>query len=60
LTEAERAVEKSYGGWTTFMQTYGLKAYDDDHIAEAKAIISGLAKQQSSEFKEDAGNKGKR
>lgn len=45
LTPAERAILKSYGGWTAFMQAYGLKAYDSDDIAEAKSIITGLSQQ---------------
>ncbi|KAJ5266978.1 hypothetical protein N7478_009786 [Penicillium angulare] len=43
LTPAERAIVKSYGGWTQFMQSYGLKAHDSDDIDEAKSIVSALA-----------------
>ncbi|KAJ5915857.1 hypothetical protein N7454_010998 [Penicillium verhagenii] len=43
LTEAERAIVKSYGGWTQFMLSYGLKPHDLEDIEEAKAILEGLA-----------------
>ncbi|CAK7263800.1 hypothetical protein SEPCBS119000_000673 [Sporothrix epigloea] len=43
LTPGERAVVKSYGGWTNTMHSFGLKAYDLDHIQEAKAIVSTMA-----------------
>lgn len=47
LTPAEREISKSYGGWTSFMQSMGLKAHKDEDIGEAKAIISGLARDIS-------------
>ncbi|GIK01928.1 hypothetical protein Aspvir_005969 [Aspergillus viridinutans] len=43
LTPAERAIVKSYGGWTQFMISFGLKPYELDDIDEAKSIVSSLA-----------------
>ncbi|PHH60868.1 hypothetical protein CDD81_1073 [Ophiocordyceps australis] len=45
LNEAERKVCRSFGTWTDFMQCYGLKPYDLDDVAEAKAIISEMVKK---------------
>ncbi|KAI8593680.1 hypothetical protein BDZ88DRAFT_403379 [Geranomyces variabilis] len=42
LTPAEREVVKSYGGWTNFMQAYGLKPWESDDIAEAHAIVQQM------------------
>ncbi|KAG5934683.1 hypothetical protein E4U53_000633 [Claviceps sorghi] len=43
LTPAEREIRRSYGGWTNFMASMGLKPWDLDHIDEAKAIIAAMA-----------------
>ncbi|OJJ50772.1 hypothetical protein ASPZODRAFT_126709 [Penicilliopsis zonata CBS 506.65] len=43
LTPAERAIVKTYGGWTSFMSSYGLKPWDFDDIDEAKQILTTLA-----------------
>ncbi|CDM33202.1 uncharacterized protein N7518_003826 [Penicillium psychrosexuale] len=43
LTPAERAIVKSYGGWTRFMQSYGLKPWEDDDAEEGKKILEALA-----------------
>ncbi|KAJ5928211.1 hypothetical protein N7466_007167 [Penicillium verhagenii] len=43
LTEAERTVVKSYGGWTQFMLAFGLKPTDPVDAEEAKALLKGLA-----------------
>ncbi|KAJ5409103.1 hypothetical protein N7509_002986 [Penicillium cosmopolitanum] len=42
LTPEERAVIKTYGSWTNFMQSYGLKPWDDDDVQEGMAILRGL------------------
>ncbi|CAK7204571.1 hypothetical protein SEUCBS139899_007329 [Sporothrix eucalyptigena] len=47
LTPAEREIVKSFGGWTAFMQCYGLKPYDDDDIQEAKAIVEEMVRQDN-------------
>ncbi|KAJ5092833.1 hypothetical protein N7456_008694 [Penicillium angulare] len=49
LTPAERAIVKSYGSWTEFMQSYGLKPYDLDDIEEAKSIVQALASNDDDE-----------
>ncbi|KAL5365789.1 hypothetical protein BJX96DRAFT_180158 [Aspergillus floccosus] len=46
LTPAERAIVKGYGGWTMFLASYGLKAWDADDVEEAKQIVAGLASLQ--------------
>lgn len=43
LTPAERAIVQSYGGWTQFMHSFGLKPWDFDDIDEAKQIVASLA-----------------
>ncbi|KAJ3182987.1 hypothetical protein HDU87_007409 [Geranomyces variabilis] len=43
LTPAERQVVKSYGGWTSFMQAYGLKPWDSDDIEDAYRIVQQMA-----------------
>ncbi|ORY81843.1 hypothetical protein BCR35DRAFT_331596 [Leucosporidium creatinivorum] len=42
LSPAERQIVKSYGDWTQFMQSMGLKAYDLDDIEEAKRILESF------------------
>ncbi|PHH92768.1 hypothetical protein CDD83_5174 [Cordyceps sp. RAO-2017] len=39
LSEAERAIVKSYGGWTSFMRCMGLKPWEEEDVAEGKAIL---------------------
>ncbi|KAJ5193510.1 hypothetical protein N7449_009652 [Penicillium cf. viridicatum] len=39
LTPAERAIVKSYGGWTSFMHCFGLKPWDSDDAEEGKRIL---------------------
>ena len=33
---------KPYGGMKGFMESYGLKLWDDDDVQEAKAILDGF------------------
>ncbi|KAJ5216214.1 uncharacterized protein N7498_002621 [Penicillium cinerascens] len=42
-TPAERAVVKSYGSWTNFMLSFGLKPWNDEDLVEAKRILAALA-----------------
>jgi len=42
LTPAENAVVRSYGGWTEFMQTFGLKPWETEDIEDAISIIKSL------------------
>ncbi|KAJ5885276.1 hypothetical protein N7495_009786 [Penicillium taxi] len=39
LSPAERVIVKSYGGWTRFMQSFGLKPWEEDDAAEGKQIL---------------------
>ena len=43
LTPAERSIVKSYGGWTYFLLSYGLKAYNDEDAEEGLMILKALA-----------------
>ncbi|PLB43310.1 hypothetical protein P170DRAFT_481257 [Aspergillus steynii IBT 23096] len=43
LTPAERAIVKSYGGWTMFLLSYGLKPWNEDENEEGKRIVEALA-----------------
>jgi hypothetical protein len=45
-------IVKGYGDWTSFMQSYGLKAWDDGDIGEAKRILEGLVASDKWEEKE--------
>ncbi|KAI9929404.1 hypothetical protein ASPWEDRAFT_184113 [Aspergillus wentii DTO 134E9] len=42
LSEAERAIVKSYGGWTQFMQSFGLKPWEQDDADEGKRILAAF------------------
>lgn len=42
LSPAERAIVKSYGDWTSFMHSMGLKPYEFDDIDEAKRILESF------------------
>jgi hypothetical protein len=44
LSEAERKVVKSMGGWTAFMQMYSLKPTSQDDVQEGLAIIRQMVK----------------
>ena len=43
MSPAEREVVKSFGGWTAFMQTYGLKVNDSDDAKQGAEIIKRMA-----------------
>lgn len=46
LTNKERKILKSgFGDWTNFCASYGLKPWDRDDAAEAKAILEAMARQ---------------
>ncbi|CAM1510826.1 Fc.00g083390.m01.CDS01 [Cosmosporella sp. VM-42] len=49
LTPTEREICRSYGGWTNFMLSYGLKPWNADDNPEGKAIIAGLAAEHDDE-----------
>ncbi|KAJ5669732.1 hypothetical protein N7462_010802 [Penicillium macrosclerotiorum] len=63
LTPAERTIVKSYGGWTSYMHSFGLKPWDMDDIDEGKRIVEAFvqddndAKGKDAEVVEDKGNK---
>ncbi|KAJ5584946.1 uncharacterized protein N7459_004746 [Penicillium hispanicum] len=44
LTPAERAIVKSYGGWTHFMFCFGLKAWKQEDADEAKQILEAFVR----------------
>ncbi|CEL02385.1 hypothetical protein ASPCAL03556 [Aspergillus calidoustus] len=43
LTPAERAIVKSYGGWSQFLFSYGLKPWNTEEAEEGKRILESLA-----------------
>ncbi|KAL4889806.1 hypothetical protein BDV59DRAFT_204994 [Aspergillus ambiguus] len=44
LSPAERAIVKSYGGWTQFMICFGLKPWDD--AEKGKHILGALLSEE--------------
>ncbi|WVW84731.1 hypothetical protein I302_106766 [Kwoniella bestiolae CBS 10118] len=57
LKPAEREIVKSYGGWTNFTASYGLKPWEMDQNDEAHTIVKTLAKMDRENEK---GSKGKK
>jgi len=43
LSDKEREVVKSYGGWTAFCESHGLKPWDPSDKQEALSIVKALA-----------------
>jgi hypothetical protein len=40
---------KSYGGWTAFLQSFGLKPWESDDAEEGKRILEAFAQQDENE-----------
>ncbi|KAJ5764635.1 hypothetical protein N7533_003316 [Penicillium manginii] len=49
LTPEERAIVKSYGSWTNFMQSFGLKPWDFDDVDEGMAILRAFTQPEEEE-----------
>lgn len=49
LSPAERAIVKSYGGWTQFMISFGLKPWEFDDIDEGKRILEAFVSEDEEE-----------
>lgn len=47
LSPGARAVVKSYGGWTNFMNSFGLKPWNSEDVDEGKAIAEGMAAEDT-------------
>ncbi|BGP23376.1 hypothetical protein JCM10295v2_002272 [Rhodotorula toruloides] len=46
LSSMEREIlKRGWGDWTNFCTSYGLKPWDQDDAAEAKAILEAMARQ---------------
>ncbi|CEO58338.1 hypothetical protein PMG11_03068 [Penicillium brasilianum] len=43
LSPAERQIVKSYGGWTQFLLSFGLKPWKDDDEEEGMRILRAFA-----------------
>lgn len=54
LTPAEKKVVKSFGDWTEFMRTYGLKPTDAGDAKQAYAIVKMMAQADEHEAAEAA------
>ncbi|KAE8357403.1 hypothetical protein BDV27DRAFT_139385, partial [Aspergillus caelatus] len=48
LTPAERSIVKSYGGWTSFLFSFGLKPYNDEDAEEGLMILKALTEDNDS------------
>uniref|UniRef100_A0A093V2F4 Uncharacterized protein n=1 Tax=Talaromyces marneffei PM1 TaxID=1077442 RepID=A0A093V2F4_TALMA len=46
LSPAERDVVKSYGGWTRFCASFGLKPWNDEDAEEAMQILRSFTTQE--------------
>ncbi|KAJ5511353.1 hypothetical protein N7453_003456 [Penicillium expansum] len=46
LTPAERAIVKSYGGWTYFLQSFGLKPWETEDAEEGKRILEAFVQDE--------------
>ncbi|KAB8247642.1 hypothetical protein BDV35DRAFT_350355 [Aspergillus flavus] len=42
LLPQERSIVKSYGGWTNFLLSYGLKPWNDEYAEGGLMILKGL------------------
>ncbi|KAJ5779282.1 hypothetical protein N7457_007002 [Penicillium paradoxum] len=49
LTPAERAIVKSYGGWTYFLRSFGLKPWNTEEAEEGKQILEAFARADDEE-----------
>ncbi|KAJ5138766.1 uncharacterized protein N7515_003614 [Penicillium bovifimosum] len=49
LTPAERAIVKSYGGWTAFMHSFGLKPFIEEDAEEGKKILEAFTQPDEEE-----------
>nr|XP_031862180.1 uncharacterized protein CI109_002142 [Kwoniella shandongensis]KAA5529252.1 hypothetical protein CI109_002142 [Kwoniella shandongensis] len=45
LSPAAKEVIKSFGGWTAFLQSYGLKPTDDDDAEEGRLIAERMGQE---------------
>ena len=50
------AYTKPYGGMKGFMESYGLKLWDDDDVKEAKAILNEFRKMDTAAAEKDKAN----
>ncbi|PLB43309.1 hypothetical protein P170DRAFT_514560 [Aspergillus steynii IBT 23096] len=44
LTPAERTIVKSYGGWTQFLASFGLKPWNREDENEGKRILEAFVR----------------
>lgn len=52
LTNKERTIVMSYGGWTKFLKAYDLKPGNDADLLEAKRLIALLLQEREEEEEE--------
>ncbi|RJE24701.1 hypothetical protein PHISCL_02966 [Aspergillus sclerotialis] len=45
LTPAEREIVKSYGGWTQFLFSFGLKPWNDEDADEGMQILKAFVSE---------------
>ncbi|KAI9465403.1 hypothetical protein BJY52DRAFT_1243748 [Lactarius psammicola] len=51
------AYTKPYGGMKGFMESHGLKLWNDDDVQEAKAILDGYRRDAAAEEADKANSK---
>jgi len=49
LSPAERVIVKSYGGWTNFMISFGLKPWEEDDADEGKRILKAFTEEDANQ-----------
>jgi hypothetical protein len=52
--QSDYSYTQPYGGMKGFMESHGLKLWNDDDIAEAKSIINGYRANDAYDAAEDA------
>ncbi|KAF8876851.1 hypothetical protein BD779DRAFT_1559386 [Infundibulicybe gibba] len=43
---------ESFGGWTNFMHSYGLKPWNESDVEQGKQIVEDFKRQEKSEWEE--------
>ncbi|TFK65391.1 hypothetical protein BDN72DRAFT_845615 [Pluteus cervinus] len=52
VPKSDKQYYDSYGGWTNFMVSHGLKPYDPDDVMEGKAILDAFKEADRYEWEE--------
>jgi hypothetical protein len=52
VPQSNDAIYESFGGWDNFMNSYGLKPWDDDDIKDGMAIVEAIREGDKSDWEE--------